>query len=118
MSPVNRPLEPRARVARLVLVTEISVYAHLKHLGVRDNGIGSHTISINAQRELMNFAFICDITRAREWGPELRALEGGGAESANSAPMKAKITKFLWEVGWLKISIMCNFGDPRSISSG
>ena len=22
------------------------------------------------------------LTRAREWGPELRALEGGGAESA------------------------------------
>ena len=61
-----------------------------------------------------------DLTRAREWGPELRAREGGGAESvppANSAPMKAEITKFLWEVGWLKISIMRNFGDPRSISS-
>ena len=61
------------------------------------------------------------LTRAREWGAELRALEGGGAESAppaNSAPMKARITKCLWEVDWLKISIMCNFGDPRSISSG
>ena len=28
-----------ARVARLVLVPEISLYAYLKHLGVRDNGI-------------------------------------------------------------------------------
>ena len=36
---------------------------------------------------------------------------------ANSAPMKARITKFLWAVVWLKISISCNFGDPRSISS-
>ena len=61
------------------------------------------------------------LTRAREWGPELRALEGGGQNlppPANSAPMKARITKFLWEVGWLNISIMCNFGDPRTISWG
>ena len=41
MNPVNQPLEPGARVARLVLVTEISPDAHLKHLGVRDNGIGA-----------------------------------------------------------------------------
>ena len=37
------------------------------------------------------------LTRAREWGPELRAREGGGAESdppANSAPMTARITNF------------------------
>ena len=32
MSPVNRPLEPGSRVARLVLVPVISLYAHLKHL--------------------------------------------------------------------------------------
>ena len=38
MSPVNRPLEPRSRVAKLVLVPEISTHARLKHLGVRDNG--------------------------------------------------------------------------------
>ena len=61
------------------------------------------------------------LTRAREWGSELRAREvGGGAESAppaNSASMKARITKFLWEVFRLKISIVCDFGDPRSISS-
>ena len=30
-----------ARVAKLVLVPEIFLYAHLKHLGVHDNGIGS-----------------------------------------------------------------------------
>ena len=59
------------------------------------------------------------LTRAREWGPELRALEGGhNLPTANSAPMKARITKFLRQIGWLKIYIMCNFGDPRSISSG
>ena len=40
MNPVNRPLEKGVRVARLVLVPEISLYAHLKHLGVRDNGTG------------------------------------------------------------------------------
>ena len=59
------------------------------------------------------------LTRAREWGPELRARERGQNQPtpAISAPMKARITKFLWKVGWLKISIMCNFGDPRSISS-
>ena len=45
--------------------------------------------------------------------------KGGGQNlpPANSAPMKARITKFLWMIGWLKISIMCNFYDPRSISS-
>ena len=45
------------------------------------------------------------LTRALEWGPELRAMEGGGGQNlpppANSAPMKARITKFLWEVVWL-----------------
>ena len=41
MSPVNLPLEPEAPVAKLVLVPKISLYAHLKHLGVRDNGTGS-----------------------------------------------------------------------------
>ena len=44
------------------------------------------------------------LTRALEWGPELRAMEGM-AESAPlppaySAPMKARITKFLWKVVW------------------
>ena len=37
--------------------------------------------------------------------------------SANSAPMKARITKLLWEVVWLKILIVCNVGNPKSISS-
>ena len=32
MSAVNRPVEPGARMARLVLVPEIYLYAHLKHL--------------------------------------------------------------------------------------
>ena len=41
MSPVNHLLEPEARVARLVLVPEISRYALLKHLGGRDNDIGT-----------------------------------------------------------------------------
>ena len=41
VSPVNRPLELGARVVRSVIVPEIFLYAHLKHLGVRDNGIGS-----------------------------------------------------------------------------
>ena len=41
VSPVNRPLEPGARVARFILVPEISLYAHLKHLDVRDDGMGS-----------------------------------------------------------------------------
>ena len=61
------------------------------------------------------------LTRAREWGPELRALERGGGRicpPANSAPMNVRITKCLWEVGWLMISIMCNFGDPRLITWG
>ena len=40
-SPLNLQLEPAARVAKLVIVPEISPYVHLKHLGVRDNGIGS-----------------------------------------------------------------------------
>ena len=57
------------------------------------------------------------LTRAREWGLELRAW-GGGLKyppPANSAPMQARITKFLWEVVRLKISIVFNFGDPRSV---
>ena len=29
--------------------------------------------------------------------------------------MKVRITYFLWEVVWLKISIVCNFGDLISI---
>ena len=41
----------------------------------------------------------------------------GSALPANSALMKARITKFLWKVVWLKISIACNFGDSRSMSS-
>ena len=58
------------------------------------------------------------LTRAREWGSELCAREGGKiCPPANSAPMKARITKLLWKVVWLKISMACNFGDPRSISS-
>ena len=63
-------------------------------------------------------AVIC-LTRAREWGPELRALEGGGQNlpPANSAPMKPRITKFLWKVVWQKISIMSNFVDNRPVSS-
>ena len=40
-----------------------------------------------------------------------------GRGGTNSAPMKAKITKFLCELVWLNISIVCNFGDPRSVSS-
>ena len=49
-----------------------------------------------------NFLF-GDLTRAREWGPELRAREGGteSVPPANTAPVKARITKFLWKVGWL-----------------
>ena len=45
---------------------------------------------------------------------------GEGAEyvpPANSAPMKTRDSIFLWEVGWLKISIVGSFGDPRLISS-
>ena len=53
-------MEPGAQVARLVLAPEISLYVHLKHLGVRNNGIGS--VYLNAQRELVNFRFIC-VTR-------------------------------------------------------
>ena len=45
MNPVNRPLEPGARMARLVLVPEISRYAYLKHLGSCDNGIEVHSWS-------------------------------------------------------------------------
>ena len=47
-----------------------------------------------------------------------RGGEGKICPPANSAPMNARITNFLWEVGWLKISVMCDFGDPRSISWG
>ena len=60
------------------------------------------------------------LTRALEWGPELRAMEGGGQNlppPANSAPMKARIIKFLLKVVWSKVSKTCHFGDPRSISS-
>ena len=42
------------------------------------------------------------LTRAREWGSELSVGEGGGGQNlpfpAYSAPMKSRITKFLWEV--------------------
>ena len=62
MSPVSRPLEPGAQVARLFLVHGSSLYAHLKHLGVRNNG--TYRISINAQREFVNFRFICDTRQA------------------------------------------------------
>ena len=60
------------------------------------------------------------LTRAREWGSELRAREVVGHNlpfPANSAPMKARITNFLREVIWLKISIVCNVGNPKSVSS-
>ena len=60
------------------------------------------------------------LTRALEWGPELRAMEGGQSlppPPVNSAPMKARITKFLWKMVWSKFSKTCTFGDPRSISS-
>ena len=41
-SPVNRPLEPGARVARLFFFPENSPYAHLKHLGLGPaNDIGA-----------------------------------------------------------------------------
>ena len=45
----------------------------------------------------MASSILLGLTRALEWGPELGAMEGGEAESAplaNSAPMRAKITKF------------------------
>ena len=60
------------------------------------------------------------LIRVREWVSELRAREGGGRNlpfPANSAPMKAGISNFLWEVVWLKISIVCNVDNPRLISS-
>ena len=41
-----------------------------------------------------------DLTRAREWGPELRAREGGSQNlppPTNSAPMKARIINFFME---------------------
>ena len=41
VSPVNRLLELGARAARLVIAPEISLFAHFKHLGVHDNGIGA-----------------------------------------------------------------------------
>ena len=41
VNPVNRPLEPGARVVRLVLVPGISPHAHLKHLAVPDDEIGA-----------------------------------------------------------------------------
>ena len=62
------------------------------------------------------------LTRAWELGSELRAREGegGGGQnltfSANPAPMKARISKFLWEVVWLKISIVCHVVSPKLIS--
>ena len=54
------------------------------------------------------------LTRAREWDSELRGREeeGGGGQNlplpAISAPVKARITKLLWKVDWLKNSISCN----------
>ena len=42
---------------------------------------------------------------------------GQNLPPTNSAPMIGRITDFLWEVVCLKISLVCNFGDPRSISS-
>ena len=61
------------------------------------------------------------LTHDLERGSELRAMEGGGGENlptpTSSAPMKARITKFLCKEVWSKISMTCNFGDPRSISS-
>ena len=59
-----------------------------------------------------------NLTRAREWGPELRALR------AEYVPPPCQLSSYkswnhqiLWEVGWLMISIMCNFRDSRSIYS-
>ena len=45
---------------------------------------------------------VVQLTRALEWGSELRAMEGRGLNlpPANSAPMKARISKFLWKVVW------------------
>ena len=58
------------------------------------------------------------LTRARDWGSELCAGAGGqNLPPSNAAPIKVRITKFLWEVFWLQISIVCNFGDVRQISS-
>ena len=40
------------------------------------------------------------LTRTREWGPELRAREGGAESTlppANPAPMKVRITNFFME---------------------
>ena len=59
------------------------------------------------------------LTRARQWGSELRAREGGGTESA---PLPTQFqgeleSHFLWKVIFLKISIVYNFGDPKLISS-
>ena len=56
MSPVNWPLEPGARVTRLVLVPEISPHAHLKRLCVRDYGIGAlykHTAGVSVRLGLL-----------------------------------------------------------------
>ena len=51
------------------------------------------------------------LTRAREWGSELRVREGGEMQNlppANSAPMKARITKFYGR--WSGYRFACKFG--------
>ena len=66
----------------------------------------------------------CRLTRAREKASLQNYAPGrGGGQNlspppAISAPVKTRTTNFLWKVGWLMNSIACNFGDPRSISSG
>ena len=64
--------------------------------------------------------WLMPLTCARQWVQNYAPEKGGGQDlppPTNSAPMKARITKFLWELVWLKIYIVCNFGNPRSISS-
>ena len=57
------------------------------------------------------------LTRALEWGPELRVMEGGGGRNCptgNSAPMKARITKFLGRFSGqrsLRRAILVNLGQ-------
>ena len=41
MSSVNLSLEPGVSGGEIVLVPEISPYAHLKHLDARANGVGA-----------------------------------------------------------------------------
>ena len=59
------------------------------------------------------------LTRAREGVQNYVHGKGGGQNllpHAKSVLMKTRITKFLWKVVWLMISIVYKFGEPRSIS--